>query len=104
MTAHPAADCEFDYRLTVSFSPPEYRSPVIFALAKLSTVAIRPPGVSQYSAVSPVTLISTVFGSSGPCGSQASTTAFHNSRAFAGSVRTEAVPFNDTHVSPEPSV
>ena len=49
---HPALTADGAQSSTFSFSPPSIRSPVIFAFAKLSTVASRPPGLSQYSAES----------------------------------------------------
>ena len=61
--------------------------------------AIRPPGVSQYSADVPVTLIRTTLPSSGPCGSQASTQPFHSSLAFALSSTTSAVPNREIQVA-----
>ena len=90
-------------RSTFAFSPASMRCPVALAFTKLNAVASRPPGASQYSAESPSTLTSTTDGSSGPCGSQASTPLFHSSFFFAGSVTTRACPVSDTHVPPEPT-
>ena len=85
--------------VTVSFSPPEYLSPVIFALAKLIRVARRPLGESQYSAEDASTFSRRMFGSSRPSGNQASTPAFHSSRFLAGSSTSVPVPVSDTHVA-----
>ena len=56
-----------------------------------TTVAAR-PGLSQYSADSPETRITTTPGSSLPLGNQASVKVFHSSAFLLGSSTTEAVP------------
>src|SRR4051794_13994046 len=94
---------EAGQRSTFSFSPPSIRCPVSLALAKLKTVARRPPGLSQYSAESAWTLSSTTLSSSGPWGNQASTALFHSSRFFATSSTTTASPVSDTQLPPEPT-
>ena len=90
-------------RSTFSFSPASIRWPVTFDFTKLNAVASLPPGLSQYSAESALTLIRTTLSSSGPCGNQASTPEFHSSRFFAASSTTTASPVSDTHVPPEPT-
>jgi len=67
-------------------------SPVIFALAKLSSEATLPPGLSQYSPCSTSTRSSVAFGSSGPPGSQASAKVFQSSPSLSRSSTTAAVP------------
>jgi hypothetical protein len=76
---------------------------VVLTLTRLSAEATRPPGVSQYSAVSPVTLSTTTEGSSGPCGNHPSICGDHSSAAFAGSSTTSALPFTEIQTSREVS-
>src|SRR5690606_17858392 len=86
---------------TVPLSPPSYRSPVIFDFTKLNTVAILPPGLSQYCAESAVNFNTPTAGSSGPSGNHASTIGFQSSSIFWRSSTSPAVPDSDTHALSE---
>ena len=65
---------------------------------------MRPPGVSQYSADEASTRRSTMPGSSGPSGNQASSVELHSSFTLAWSATSAAVPVRETQLSFELSV